>query len=439
MKKFLALAAAFFTQLAALGATQDGIALYNQKEYAKSAVALAQQIRQCKAPTQLATLYYYLGCDYYGLNQLAQAEKTFRYIRNFFPQANEARLAGTMLVQLSSIASQQAAAASSTGSAAGSSHSLFTSSKPPAKGTPAQISDTGGESDDDDEPASSSESRHIPTSARLSPHADVSELATLPDTAKFYFKRGDNGHMEVSLRINGRPVPCWFDTGAAAYFGMDQLRAAGVDVSRAKPAGYARGWAGTPVPIWRMTAQVTLGNLTRELDIDMQQGGGDQHVAALIGQDFVKGYQYEIDDKAGIVNMHKSFKTAAGQTEQSVDSLYDVPCVFARGDDVIKMQINGGSCSAFIDTGASNTIIDSKTAREVGIQITDDLERATMTGIGGNFTVAVAYANLRVGPIYRPAFRVLIGGTAGTCIGQDFMSGWRFKVDREKQLMRFFH
>jgi predicted aspartyl protease len=352
---------------------------------------------------------------------------------------------------LSTIASATAQAARAVADAAlaanaRSSHSLFSSSgsgsgsgaAAPSAARPGAIasrSPVGSDSPNSD----SAPTEHTPTSARISPHADEAELAKLPDDAKFYFKRGDHGHMEVTLRINNRPVPCWFDTGAAAYFGMDQLRSAGIDVSKAVPAGYARGWAGNPVPIWRMPAQVTLGNLTRTLDIDMQQGGGDSHIAALIGQDFVQGYQYEIDDKGGVVNLHKTFKTAAGQTEQKVDSLYDVPCTFSRGDDVIKMEINGRTCDAFIDTGASNTIIDARTARAAHIEITDDMERATMSGVGGNFSVVVAYVNLRVGPIRREGFRVLVGGTAGTCIGQDFMSGWRFKVDRQKGMMRFFH
>jgi hypothetical protein len=62
-----------------------------------------------------------------------------------------------------------------------------------------------------------------------------------------------------------------------------------------------------------------------------------------------------------------------------------------------------------------------------------------MTGVGGNVSMRVCYYDLRLGPITRKDFRVLVGGQAGNCIGQDFMEGWRFKVDRQKNLMRFFH
>jgi hypothetical protein len=53
--------------------------------------------------------------------------------------------------------------------------------------------------------------------------------------------------------------------------------------------------------------------------------------------------------------------------------------------------------------------------------------------------MGVAYGTVRIGPLVKENFPLLIGGQAGTAIGQDLMEGWRCRVDREHNLLRFFH
>jgi hypothetical protein len=50
-----------------------------------------------------------------------------------------------------------------------------------------------------------------------------------------------------------------------------------------------------------------------------------------------------------------------------------------------------------------------------------------------------AYVTIRIGGMMREGFPVLIGGHAGCALGQDLMEGWRYKVDREHNLLRFYH
>ncbi|HEY9715003.1 MAG TPA: retroviral-like aspartic protease family protein, partial [Chroococcales cyanobacterium] len=259
---------------------------------------------------------------------------------------------------------------------------------------------------------------------------DDDDMRNLPDRASFYFTKESGGHMAVNVMINGHQVPCLFDTGAGAFFYKDQLVAAGVDCNKARPAGQTRGWAGTPVPIFAMPAEVRLGNLTRTIMITMEESASGLN-KNLIGQTMIQGYQYEIDDKGGRVDLKKTISN----TEQRVDSLYDVPLTVEGSRDIIMIEVNGHKVPAFIDTGSAFTIVNSSTAQACGIESTGT---QGMMGVGGALTVGVGTAKIRLGPISKE-FTVRIGGSAGCCIGQDFMEGWRFKTDREHGLLRFFH
>lgn len=257
------------------------------------------------------------------------------------------------------------------------------------------------------------------------------DLDSLPEKASFFFKRGEQGHMNVDLMVNGHPVKAIFDTGASAFFYDEPLKKAGVDTNKTEPAGYARGWAGVAIPIKQMDAEIKLGDFQRKLPIRIAESNNDFSMN-LIGQDFIDGYQYSIDDKAGRVDLHKKIKK-----ESKFDPLYDIPCHQIANKDIIEVEINGKKINAFIDTGADATIVDYPTAKSLGLDLNGELERGV--GVGGMVTMVKDYVTIRVGPVKKEEFCVRIGGHAGCCIGQDLMEGWRYKVDRDEQLMHFFH
>jgi predicted aspartyl protease len=237
--------------------------------------------------------------------------------------------------------------------------------------------------------------------------------------------------MAVTVSVNGHQLPAWFDTGASGtLFYRDQLQAAGVDLRSAVSAGYTHGWAGKAVPIYSMNAEVKCGDLTRRINIIFQDA--DSGLAKnLVGQTFIQGYQYEIDDKGGRVELRKSIEKDA----QQIDSMYDIPLRVVNAKDIIEIEVNGRKIETFIDTGASVSILNQASASQCGIESTGT---QIMSGVGGSFAVGVGSARIRLGPITKE-FPIHIGGAAGNCIGQDFMEGWRFKIDRERGLLRFFH
>ncbi len=272
-----------------------------------------------------------------------------------------------------------------------------------------------------------------------SPKASVDqykqEFAKLPDTAEVHFVRADSGHMLVDAFVNGRLIKCYFDTGANEHFGANHLREAGLPVPTGKPDGYTGGWAGAPVPIWKTSATLKIGNMTRTVPITVEE---NMALPPLVGQEFIRDYQYSIDAAGGrMILTKKTAKVAASSV--SLNSLYDIPCEIEGDREFVTLTVNGRKCShVLIDTGASSTILSPGSAMALGID-TSGGRSMMMTGVGGNVTMREVSMDLRLGPIVKSDFPVKVGGMGMNAIGQDFMSGWRFTVDREAKLLRFFH
>lgn len=375
---------------AADGNYERGVAAYNHRQYQQACSYFEAALKT--SPKNL-NLLYYDALTWHQMKNWAEAKERYKTIVLLYPQSQQAQSARQVLKSLDPDFLLLQNQANSSGSNTQASSSF----------NPAESGSASGDS-----------------------------MAGLPDKASFYFTKTADGHMMVKLMLNGCPMKALFDTGAGAYFYGDQLKESGVDTSRAVDGGFARGWAGTPVPVRVMKAEVQLGNLKRTIPIHIEQtttAFGEN----LIGQDLLAGYQYAIDDKANRVDLTKKIQ----KTEQRFDSLYDVPCARMGGHDFIDIEVNGHKIPAFIDTGSDATTIDPQTAEALHIEQSGEVARRL--GVGGAWTANVGYATIRLGPIVKKDFRVLIGGSAGTCVGQDFMSGWRCTVDREANVLHFFH
>lgn len=265
-----------------------------------------------------------------------------------------------------------------------------------------------------------------------------SEYASLPDKAEFRYTPGEQGHMIVTAYVNNRPIQCMFDTGASGFFGVTHCASVGINPPRPtdKADGVTRGWAGKSVPVYNRTAKVRIGNLTRTLPVRVSPMWNEM---PLLGQEFLRDYRYSIDQAGKRVELWK--KTAAtAETKRSFNRLYDIPCKVENDREYVSVKIGEGVVSdVLIDTGASNTIVSMEDARSLGLSIDPNGPYSTFSGVGGGVKMYPVFADIELGPIKKSGFRVLVGGHAGSAIGQDFMSGWRFTVDREAKLLRFFH
>jgi len=262
------------------------------------------------------------------------------------------------------------------------------------------------------------------------------EYAGLPDVAEVRFTNGAQGHMMVNAEVNGRKIDCMFDTGANAFFGFEHCHQVGIPIPTGPADSYARGWAGRPVEIWKTSAKVKLGNMTRVVPIAVSR---EWDKPPLLGQEFVRDFQYNIDGAGGRMVLTKKTANTAS-TSRPRHALYDVPCEVENEREYVNLKVNGRTASrVLIDTGASFTILSGPTAAALGIEIPAGAPTLTAGGVGGNVMLREVYCDLTLGPIHKTGFPVKVGGAAGSAIGQDFMSGWRFTVDRDERLLRFFH
>lgn len=273
-----------------------------------------------------------------------------------------------------------------------------------------------------------------------SPHSAIEdyqkEYAKLPDTAEIRFRPGEQGHMLVDAQVNGRSMQCWFDTGANAFFGLNNLRQAGLPLPTGDPDTATRGWAGKTVSAWTMTIPVKLGSMTRMIPALVSS---EWEKPPLLGQEFLRDYQYSIDSAGGRMLLTKKHVQSAKPLAPA-HSLYDVKCDVNNDREYVTLMVNGQRChGVLIDTGAAFTIISKPMADSLGIVIPKGAPYYQGSGVGGEFTLREVECDLRLGPVFKQGFPVRIGGEAGCAIGQDFMSGWRFSVDREQKLLRFFH
>jgi predicted aspartyl protease len=376
-----------------------GLKAYKAGDYAGASESFELALKKNQKDP---TLWYYDALCFHQLKNWSKAASRYKTIATYFPQTAAGKAAIDALKKLDpSFVPQSGTAAASAAGASGSA------------------------------PSSTSSSVGLPGRSESDAELDK-EMASLPDSAYFYFKKGPQGHMEVDLMVNGHPVKAIFDTGASAFFYADQLKEAGLDLNRAKAGPSTSGWAGVKVATSVIPATITLGTLTRKLDIRMQEGASSfSH--NLIGQDIVRGYQYEIDDKGGRVDLKKATALKASD----INPLYDIPLTKMGPKDAIKFSVNNNSAMAIIDTGAANTIFSNAAAAQLGIETTGETVR--MSGVGGTLRMQKAYVNIRIGGMLRENFPVLIGGSGLCALGQDLMDGWRYKVDREHNLLRFYH
>lgn len=361
----------------------EGLNAYQQQNYPR-AVQLFEHCQSTEKPTP--KLIYYCSLANLNNKNRSRGEQLLNYLVKSFPNSTEAKAAQDTLSLLK----------------AGSQSDSYSSA-----------------------PDSNSSSKTV----------EDPEFASLPQTAKIRFRHGDNGHMVVDAYLNGHPIKAMFDTGANTFLSTNALKSAGIAPPGRPPDTFAHGWAGTPVPCWRMKMQIKVGELTRNQTITFQKSPAEgDTLLPLIGQDFINGYKYSIDEAGGWINLVKK----GGETA-TYNPAYDVPCVKRGKDDYVPLEVNGKKIAAFIDTGAAATIIDDLTFARLGVPMPSDAPYVGMTGVGGGFTCRQVELDLRLGPIRKNNFRVLVGGTAGNGIGQDFMSGWRYTVDHDRNLLRFFH
>lgn len=386
----------------AQGSSYDvGLQLYKAGKYGPAANKLLEAV---KYPGKEAAAYYYLGCCYYKLGQPQQARAIYRTVVSNYATTHEAGLASQMLQRLDP--TYVAPAGIGAGAVAAASSATAEASAKDAV-------------------------RRLAASMQ-GPKEDMSKL---PDEARIPFTSDPSGHMRVKVYLDNRPIEALFDTGANAHFGLNHFEAAGIPRPRGEPNSFCSGWAGNKVPCWRLPMTIKMGDMTRNAYVTIEE---NMSLSPLVGQEFIHGYQCEVDGNSHYIVL-KKMGTGKAATSQQVSDLYDIPCVRRSMRDYVPMTINGKKLEVLIDTGAQHSTFNPDDLAKIGIRVPDDAPVSTASGVGGSFTVRTMMVECRLGPIWRKDFPITVGGSAGSAVGQDFLGDKRFTIDRERNLMRFFH
>ena len=388
-------------QVSAQGNSYDtGVQLYKAGKYGAAANKLLEAV---KFPGKEGAAYYYLGCCYYKLNRPAEARAIYRQVVNNYPSVREAGLAAQMLQRLDPTYQPPPGIGGATsGAPASTSSANMASSKPATAG--------GG--------------KGFPGE----------DFDSLPNEARIPFTIAGNGHMQVTVYLDNRPITAWFDTGANAHFGKNHLEAAGIQLPRGDANTQTSGWAGNEVPAWRQQRKIKMGNLTRFAPVTVEE---HMDLAPLVGQEFIQGYQCEVDNGSHYIVLRKM--GAYKGSGQQVSDLYDVPCVRRNMRDYVPMSINGKKLEVLVDTGAAFSIFNEEDLKSIGVRVPDDAPTGMASGVGGGFMVKHINADIRLGPIWKNGYQITVGGSSGSAVGQDILNTQRFTIDREQNLMRFFH
>lgn len=387
-------------------ALNDGIALYNKREYKKAVEALT---KSAAANPQLPTPLYYQALSYYQLGDPQKAKALYSTIVRKFPTSDEAKFAATYLQRVDP-------------------KYVNTVGAPPVSRAATSSTTTA---------AASSTPLGDMTSFDAA-NATTEDLSKLPDTGSVPFSRGSGGHLMVDTQINGRTIKMMFDTGASTcLIGKNQLEAVGVMDNVIKGQRTRMGGVGNTVnSAAPMIVDLKVGGIQRHMPIMVQD---HFDLPPLLGQTFYNGYQYDIDNQSGVIRFTKK-----GSSRNSVgyDSI-EVPFQTVGNNLVVIAEINGHNCPMYFDTGAAINLFDMRTFLSMGLSIPADASMTMVGGVGGYVPgYLFNISSMRLGGIQKnnlPVTVVQSGGPPLPLLGQPFLRDRRFTIDNDKKVIRFSH
>jgi clan AA aspartic protease (TIGR02281 family) len=264
----------------------------------------------------------------------------------------------------------------------------------------------------------------------ISPPLDpTASTLSMPAEERIPYTRQTGGHLYVKGAINGRGTDILFDTGAfKVVVGRDNLIALGIKppdgpskIIGAGAAGALRGWD--------MMLDVSIGRIQRHMQVQVLEG----RQVMLLGQPFLEGIQYQIDNNASYLVFINSKDV---QKSMSYDAI-EIPFHMVSGNLMVEAKVNGVATEMNFDTGAPHCVFTQWSMGELGLKV---VGRTEIRGAGGS-SVPGYYCTadtIELGPIRKQALNVLVSPSCGhNVLGQEFFGHMKFIVDNGKQVIRF--
>jgi hypothetical protein len=201
----------------------------------------------------------------------------------------------------------------------------------------------------------------------------------------------DPGAIVAPLRVNGKPTPIVFDSGAGSYLTSDVVKRLGIPTA----GGLAMGGVGNGSENTSVTAGVTLAIGAAELTAQHAVVGPPQYVLAhqmhgvviggLVGAQFLQSFRTTFDFDA----MRATF-ASYGVPAGALPARGVVEPAFSDGQDAyVRASIDGVPGVFLVDTGnaAGGIILTRRFAQQHGLFRVPGLRYVLPGGIGGHLAV----------------------------------------------------
>lgn len=362
---------------------QRGTEAYTQGRYKEAVQLLQQSAHSGSSSDSKATAFYYLGLSQQRLNNLKEAEDSYRSAYQLRPNGELGQYTYQALQNLTGQSSTRASRSN----------------------LPVPM---GG--------------------ARTVVASD--DLKNLPNQIKIPFVRGSHNHIYVDAYINNKPSRLMFDTGAEQCFvSAELMRQLNLTVPSDARKIMISGSVGQ-VQGLVTTMQIQVGPISRAVPVLVAPGG----VEPLLGQSWFRGFDYQIDNPGGFIRFTKK-----GTTQSLPSDVLRVPFKKMGNNLLVNIVVNGKELPMIFDTGANSVSMSYNQATYLGITIPLDAPRGMSSGIGGSTEVAMVYVDrMQLGPITKAHVPVTVSfGDRMPLLGQDFFRDRPFTIDYDENVIKF--
>ncbi|MBX9693248.1 MAG: aspartyl protease family protein, partial [Cyanobacteria bacterium] len=210
-----------------------------------------------------------------------------------------------------------------------------------------------------------------------------SDLNDLPDQDRIPIRR-DGTRLMVDAKVNGKNIEMQFDTGADfCFIGCNHLKQMGIDPTKLKGRSeLVGGSGGGAVTTLVVPMNLKIGNTSRTVEMFVHPNYPGH---PLVGQNFLTGLQYEINNQLSVLLLRKMKEAPAGEIAKKVDPR-DRNVVQYRTEGksiVVPVEVCGKKIDMIFDTGADGIAFGAAAWNELHLTSAKLLGYGTSRGIDG--------------------------------------------------------
>ncbi len=248
-------------------------------------------------------------------------------------------------------------------------------------------------------------------------------------------------HFLVPAKFNGNRIDAMFDTGAEhCVVAMHQLKALNISLPENAKTIVVSGAAGTGTMARLTQATVTVGTLTRSVPVIVLND--PRFKEPIIGQQFIKGYQFKIDNRQRQIHLSKGGESLQPRKVGVTKKGYSVPFTMSGNSLIVDVEINRKPAKMIFDTGAFDTCFALQHAMAVGMRLNS---QANFSVGGADGTAPATFGTIErfeFGPIVKSNLRVVVvlrGGPSLPLLSPKlFVDDRNYVIDQENRVITFY-